>query len=396
MKMDKRLMTFICVIAAAAVLTILIVLASRPESTAPQGQYESQAVIEEVSSGDDTQPKMTHFYKQYSDTFFADTYIPDPINDSIDSLYAVSMPFDEKLLLDTLMPGLTTTRETSSFEDNVVYSAENERRYMNIAMKNGAACGNVYYGDYAMNVYKFPTENFLTRYEYAQSANMLPLYETVYKADRVGFMSREDAIAEVKTVLDRLSISVSDDVEIYAIDCKTLQEYQDKLMQEELESTIVNYDIKEQFTEADEFYIMCFTAEHNGIPITKKYSETPDYTRVIDGTNIKVYLTAGGITLFKAGELYQIQGVAEVNNTFITPQQAIEIASQEYNSIIQDSTVTVTEVSLEYCPTAYNDNYAQVKLIPVWSITLNTQMPRGRVDYFKQMICVNAVTGDII
>ena len=109
-----------------------------------------------------------------------------------------------------------------------------------------------------------------------------------------------------------------------------------------------------------------------------------------------MYLTAGGITLFKAGELYQIQGVAEVNNTFITPQQAIEIASQEYNSIIQDSTVTVTEVSLEYCPTAYNDNYAQVKLIPVWSITLNTQMPRGRVDYFKQMICVNVVTGDII
>lgn len=222
---------------------------------------------------------------------------------------------------------------------------------------------------------------------------MLPRYDTVYKAENLSFMSADEAVAYVKTVLDKLSINVSDDVEMYAIDYQTMQEYQDKMKIEEPDAA-VNYTLKDTFTESDEFYILCFTVVQDNLPVTHNTYDTLSTYRTVTGANIRVHLSSSGIIYFEATGIYNVKAVDSTPASIISPQDAIDKVFEIHDSIVSTDIAKVTKISLEYSLIPYNDNYSQFKFVPSWCVTLLYDYGIG-IDVYETK-AINAVTGEEI
>ena len=375
---DKRKLLRIVVICAVLVAVILMAAALlRPESTS-----EKSAV-----SYSDAKIENNHFYKVYSDNFTADTDIPDSYNDKAEVLFAKLSDLDNQSVIKSVFfegknptrkvrkdAGLTSIRYIDGENYFAVYDYSEENKMV--------------YDELDMNYIDLPTDNFSTKHDQYKYPNRTPLYDTVYKQKSLDFMSPEKAVETAKDVLKKFSIEVTDDVEIYAMDYKTMQEYQDKVKREDPD-TAVNYITKDTLTQDDEFYILSFTAMQNQLPMTHIVCHLPSGRSCI-GSNIKVYLSKNGIFYFDVDGIYQIGEVAETPDKLITVEEAIEKAFDEYNSIVTTDKVTVTEVRFEYAPIPYNSNYNEAKLTPVWTLTLSGD--DGSVTFTM----INAVTGEII
>lgn len=381
---DKKKISIIAICVIAIVFVFLLTRAFEPEEVGDNfaDYYESFT----AASNSDISNIAGHLYKEYSDSFTADVDIP-VFDGAADILTAEYSSFDEDLLLSIFMDDINATR---GLADNAVfYRSLDDSKYLYITNKSGSFI----YENSITKYYKFATENFMTEYEYTTQANMLPRYDTVYKAENLSFMSADEAVAYVKTVLDKLSINVSDNVEMYAIDYQTMQEYQDKMKIEEPDAA-VNYTLKDTFTESDEFYILCFTVVQDNLPVTHSSYDTLSTYRTVTGANIRVHLSSSGIIYFEATGIYNVKAVDSTPASIISPQDAIDKVFEIHDSIVSTDIAKVTKISLEYSLIPYNDNYSQFKLVPSWCVTLLYDYGIG-IDVYETK-AINAVTGEEI
>lgn len=220
-------------------------------------------------------------------------------------------------------------------------------------------------------------------------------YAAVYKKKALEFMSSEAAIAEAKSVLDGLSITVSDNVEIYAIDCETMQNYQDNEL--ELDPSLRNnYDIKDVFTRDDEFYILDFTVTQNGISLSHRYYEQASSGRQVYGTNVRLYVSNKGVTYLNADGILEILSESEIAGNFISAEEAIDAAYKKFSSFVYDTPMLVTDAEFVYIAVPYNEAENEVMLVPAWDIILkyNGGIYEGYDVYTS--VTVDAVTGEEI
>ena len=89
--------------------------------------------------------------------------------------------------------------------------------------------GEIYlnYSTKQMHLLALPFENFSSNEEFV---NLIPRYFEVYKKESLSVMTPDEAVNRVKDILKGFGITVSDDVEIHAIDKETMQEYQDYII----------------------------------------------------------------------------------------------------------------------------------------------------------------------
>jgi len=363
----------------------------------------------DASAGDDASAlDMTeHIYKEYGDYFLLDADVT-VAAEPVDSLYATAVKFDPATVLDMFMQGKNPTPEKTEYNEIYynTYDGEEHLEHMSIGGDGGFL---VYRNIDFTKWIKFPTENFVTQKEYAFSNNGNPPYPTVYKQENLSFMSANDAVAEVRGILSQLGIATTEDVDVFAIDSASMQAHQAVMIEKDPGSAGF-YNLKEQFTEDDEFYILCFTAECGSLPVGSVGSTVND--RYISGSEITVYYSKQGIVNLYLSGIYTPQGGAEKHEDLLTAAEAADAAFQHYDitmiksfgDIIDEwlngGKYVVIKMDFVYAPTAYSDDRSEVLLVPAWELTVKwntfTDDYYGNEYDICDVLTVNAVTGEIM
>ena len=302
----------------------------------------------------------------------------------------IKRDYSDNFTIDADITGKRPKRQVASYDSNFVSYIEGEA-FITISLEDGRVVAS----SKKISQIALPTENLTTKYDSWKYIDMSPNYNTVYHVENLDFMKREDAADCAYSVLKQLHISASrEDVEIYAIDCETMQAYQDNVKKEDPDS-VVNYDIKDKFDKDDEFYIVCFTAIQDQIPITHAlYYLWKSEDKVMLGSNIKMYVSKKGVFFLDVDGLYTVQGTAETPEQFLNVQEAADSAFKAYDSVITSDKATVDEIRFEYAPISYNQKFNEAKLTPVWTFHLNKETVN--IGMTEEVILINAVTGECI
>ena len=347
-----------------------------------------------------------HISKVFSESFTveADVHVPDV--KKADILLAEYMSFEEEKLLSVFYKGKTPQRSLSSYDDTIVYKDDSSQLNMN--------GGFIVYTTQDFEYVKFPTSSLVSASDIF-SANRR--FDEVYTQENLGFMTRSEAFETVSDVFAELSVDITDDAEIYAIDSLTMQTQQEEKIQREtdrqkkagispVQDPTFGYQTKDKFTQEDDFYILFFKMEQNKIPVTQKSYMIQASERVMNGSTARVSFSRKGIIELSFNGIYQQQGVAESPGALISVEEALQKAYEEQNAIISTDKVTVTAIDFEYVPVPYNKNYDEVKLVPAWCLTssyertTNKPSKDGKQDSQSntrnRMIFINAVTGEEI
>jgi hypothetical protein len=358
------------------------------ESNVSSGTTISESLLSEDIPG--------HINKVFSENFAADTDVPAFQAEKADVLFASYKRFDEHTVLSTLFGEKSPSKETYTVDKStsIGYHDEAEDSY------GGISEGSVYYSEKDYAYISFPTENFSTKNDFSS----FPRYNEVYVKENLNFMAGTEAVKTVSEILKQLSIETSDNVEIYAIDYQTMQAQQEERIRQEKErqsDPTEYYQIKSEFTEEDEFYILCFTMMQDQIPIThNSYQTVAAGERIVNGSNAKVYLSKKGVIYLQCSGIYQADSVAESPGTLITAEKILQKAYEIYDSFVSTQKVTVIAMDFEYAPVPYNKNYDEVKLTPAWTLTLSyeNELSKNGIDpdAVVRTITINAVTGEEI
>lgn len=341
-----------------------------------------------------------HINKKISDTYTIDADIHVPAAPKADVLFAKLKCLDEETAVSFFYKGKTPKREMDSTNQIVTYQ--------NGSSSLGITEDYMYYKTKDANYLKLATEDFSSRWE-VEGANATTYFDEVYTKENLDFMNREEAVMEVFRSLQKLwGDNVAEDPEVYALDYETLQKQQDKeikefqQMAEEYSSeddVSEYYEIKKKFTQEDNCYLMYFTMIQNKIPVTKNSHDILGGERSLSGSVAEVKFSPKGIIDMHCRGIYQVESVAESPDTFISVEQALQKAYELKNAIISADIITIKSVDFEYVPSPCSKNYNEVKLVPTWTLTLDSarsisEKGEEHTTKRKGIVYINAVTGE--
>ncbi|MCH5265724.1 MAG: hypothetical protein J1F02_07475 [Lachnospiraceae bacterium] len=347
----------------------------------------------------------SHIKIDFSENYTVDADVSFPQITNADVLFAEYNHINEQSLVSVFFNGKTPNKEIYTEDDITSYTDENSEMIV--------ANEYITYRTQDYNYVKYPIENFTPEYDLLSTGRK---YNETFMQENLNFMNKEEALNTVSGVLEKLSLNnIAENVEIYAIDYNTLQIEQEKRIQSEIDiqkkmgiSPIQNptdgYQIKDTFTQDDEFYVMYFTMVQNQIPVTQMSYDILSGERSLYGSVIKVLLSPKGIIEFECSGIYKSKGSAESPDVLISAEKAVQRAYEIYNSTISTDIITVNSIDFEYVPAAYNKNHNEVKLIPSWSLNLSyhyessekSKDKNSELKDINRMLYINAVNGEEI
>ncbi len=364
------------------------------ESNAPLNAQEDEgrAAQEEMQAdagpgSGETGPIVKHIRESYGSNFNvdADVHAPDITGAAI--LTAEMRAFDEQKVVSVLFDGKTPQKDADVGNGQVSYSDGDATLVF--------GPGTFHYRTGESAYYQYPTDRFRADYEISSAGARLG---EVYPQENLSFLSKEEAIEKVTSVLKELSIEVDTDAEVYAVDSAAMQEQQDKRIREmsdymkKLGITPANdksendpaygYQIKESFSPDDDFYRLYFRVLENAVPVTQKSRIMQTDERDMGGSVVEVSLSKNGIMELCCSHIYQKQSAEETITPLLTAEEALQKAAESDAVKNFPGEMTVIAMDLEYVPVPYNDNYEEVKLVPAWSLTLRCEetMPSKDVE----------------
>lgn len=298
----------------------------------------------------------THIYKAYSEDFIADAEIILPGREQADLLTAQRYRFNKDKVVSLFFGDNAPT--VTEYPDGHTYFEADDGSWAYL---------DTSYLHYATNhryEVQLPFESFSSDEEFF---TLVPRYSEIYQKESLDFMSPDEAIKKVKGFLSLFNIKVSDNVEIHAIDCDTMQEYQDYIREHDPDSA-KQYRLKEQLTKDDEFYYLCFAAEQNDIPVTR-YSDFKEQTQFF-GSNIKVCLSKDGIFEFETAQLYTAESVSRSADNLLTAEEALDKSFAHFGTDSAIPKAKVEQMRFEYIIELNDSDYETVTLRPVWSLVV--------------------------
>jgi len=345
-----------------------------------------------------------HISRVFSENFKVEANVQVPKVKKADILYAKYMTFDEQKLLSIFYKGKSPQRSLNSYDGTIMY--KDDSSYLNMSS------GFITYATQDYQYVKYPTDSFVASSEIFSSNKR---FDEVYKQENLDFMPKSKAFETVSEIFKELSVDITEDAEIYAIDSFTMQKQQEERIQKDIDfqkemgiSPLRNptegYQKKDTFTPEDDFYIFFFKMVQNGIPITQKSYIIQANERLLNGSTARISFSRKGIIQLYFNGIYQQQGVAESPNTLISVEDALQKAFEKHNAIISTDKVTVKAIDFEYVPVPYNSNYDEVKLTPAWCLTLDIESTKPSKDLkqglqssvSRRIMFINAVSGEEI
>lgn len=170
-----------------------------------------------------------------------------------------------------------------------------------------------------------------------------------------------------------LELDISDNIEIYAMDMESANQYRDKNPWLALDR---NENKTPDWVEADEAYFICAPLQLNGMELpTQNTSSQTGYTY-----SSKVYAVIGrdGLYTFSAQGIYEIEEEEKKVTQIHTLQEVLDFIATYYSHLSgMNQTIKVTEINLRYVVRYYSvSNTYQIVPVYVCSIESITTMSK--------------------
>lgn len=388
----------ICLLAALAIAGGCVGCSGNPPATPTgQGTTATEPTVNQYKD-----PSATHFYEEVREGFLVDAEVIAPAgNNPCQSYYAEPLWFDATQM-EAFLKANGDTFVSGADDENAFYIMYN------------VECGSgstIYYE----KVHNHPGTRLIYRnreaYHYYSEYFVIPSLgvdgnpfehvPTNYFLDKkdFSFATAEQAEQEVRQALAALGLSgeLSTYLTLY-IDHETMAQVGQMLATDEEYSPIGpigesrpnnGFDLKDDWSEADDAYAFIFTVDIDGIPLAYKdwHGETASYI----GCSVEVCYTASGIVYLNIRSPWDIKEPAGDPVTLVTAGAAVETVKQTLVNVLTYRDVVIEQASLEY---HYIQDGTRWQLIPVWIVKSSYESWDGGRAYMDSMI--NAVTGQEI
>ncbi len=212
----------------------------------------------------------------------------------------------------------------------------------------------------------------------------------------LSFGTRQESLEKVKSVIEKLGVSVSDEYLCYTVDHETLREEAQRYRAEQIEraqetgvtnedgTSMTEEDILEGFpdpnyTEEDDCYCFKLFASADGFSITRVENGSAENGSFTPGSIIEATVSKDGIADLYLNSIYQ-SGETINEGEGLDLDGAIAALDEKYNSIIPDGTYEVEEIAFEYVPISQGDGLS-AELTPAWRFLMKHTMEfEGKTD----------------
>lgn len=171
---------------------------------------------------------------------------------------------------------------------------------------------------------------------------------------------KEDAIKEATDMLDKLDIKYIGEPDIYAVPFEKINE--------ELSEPGLNTDPLTQ-TKDDEFYVLYFPLQYEGIPISTQSEKIMGTGKSSKGTYIQAIVSRHGLVLLKCNgifdEKYEKGESVSIN---VSAENALNTLIKSYSHGVITKPTTIADCRLVYFPTDMKEHTYTCS--PFWEFTV--------------------------
>lgn len=193
-----------------------------------------------------------------------------------------------------------------------------------------------------------------------------------YNADKyslineLDFMTREDAFSKLESDLKQMGFDFEKEYSAYALDAETMEKEEYHMS---MDGGIDKEEYKEQWTGDDDCYYFVLRQKYGGLPIHYAYADV--FTNYApENAPVQAIFTKDGIMELTVDRIYEMSS-EEMVEQMIRPEQAADVASKKYNSILEDNTYKISQIELVYIVDAAKEK-GSYELKPAW-ILMGTQ-----------------------
>lgn len=184
--------------------------------------------------------------------------------------------------------------------------------------------------------------------------------------DELDFMTREDAFSKLESALKQIGFDFEKEYSAYALDAETMEKEEYHMS---MDGGIDKEEYKEQWTRDDDCYYFAIRQNYRGLPIHYAYAGV--FTNYgPENAPVQAIFSKDGIMELNVDHIYEMSS-EEMVEQLIEPEQAAEVASKKYNSILGDITYQISQIELVYIVDVAGEK-GSYKLKPAW-ILMGTQ-----------------------
>ena len=184
------------------------------------------------------------------------------------------------------------------------------------------------------------------------------------------FMSKQEVIDRMQTVLTDIGIENSRLLHIYALPVEYHQYRENEYVKEGYLSE--DKKLGDRWNDYGGCYELIFTTEINRIPLTEfGYTAADDFG--YNGCEISVLYSADGIQYISASNRYRADESSAENKVLLSADEILDHLKSKFESIIMDGDYVVKEIKLCYFPQIVDKKEGKFRIIPIWQITINDE-----------------------
>lgn len=218
-----------------------------------------------------------------------------------------------------------------------------------------------------------------------------PLKSNYSSFEDLSFMTYEDALSEVKKILDSIDFPEFEVSESYSLDSDT--------MAKNYELYLKNVDGRKDeysFTKDNECYFFVLRQVIDGIPLANVYwHQGIRGPGEVTETKITLFYSKDGLIAMRASGIYEIIEEGE-DEKLINSTKALDIVIDNYSNAVLKSPTRITSMELNYVGVISKNNY---KLIPAWVFCIAEEREdeefKTLYDLYDYFV-INAITGERI
>lgn len=181
--------------------------------------------------------------------------------------------------------------------------------------------------------------------------------------DELDFMTREDAFTKLESALKQMGYDFEKEYSAYALDAETMEKEEYHMS---MDGGIDKDEYKEQWTRDDDCYYFTIRQNYRGLPIHYAYAGVfTNYDP--ENAPVQAIFAKDGIVELDVNFIYEMSS-EEMVQQLIGPEEAAEMVSKKYNSILGDTSYKISRIELVYIVDAAEEK-GSYELKPAWIFT---------------------------
>lgn len=346
-----------------------------------------------------------------SKTFFENITIPEEVSIDINlddieyieeaaTYQANYAEFDQQQLIDTLIQHDIVEKNIWAEGPQVIATAPNIQEVLSI-YDGGKAFGVETGVEGGFSYWKSKNDIGTDEIQLVASPNFddtklaFTLNSDYASYSGLDFLSYDDALVDIKEVLDQVGMPKLEIDETYSLDVETMKShyelYLNSIFVEEQDKNI-------NWTKDNEAYIFSMQQLVDGIPIVNRGWFRPDgakdaaFGNGMPATTISLGYDQSGIKYINAYGILEVNDANETNR-LITIYEALETLIDVYSLTIIEDDLSINSAKLSYLIIPKDDEF---ELVPGWmfSSMRSTMMDGNTSNQYKYDV-VHAITGEL-